>query len=166
MYVTQDFIFNKSIKSKFVLFWFRLCQLILNIKFKPIRYIFLPLVGAYRIIVDWFIGIDLPPLLNIGPGIKLYHGQGLVIAKGAVIGENCFLRQGVTIGKKISKDGVSSGDPIIGNNVEFGANSCVIGDVVIGDNCIIGAGVVVTKSLKDDSVIVCSSPRVLSGGYL
>ena len=164
-YIKQDFSNNNAFKSKFILGWFRLCQLVLAIKFKPVRWLLLPLVGGYRIFVDWFMGIDLHPALNLGAGATLYHGHGLVVAKGSVIGRNCLLRQGVTIGRKINADGEKSADPIIGDNVEFGANAMVIGGITIGGECVVGAGVVVTKSLQSGTVIVCQAPRILRGGY-
>ncbi|WP_213991153.1 serine acetyltransferase [Sodalis sp. dw_96] len=97
---------------------------------------------------------DLYPKTRIGKGLLIYHGFGLVVHPEVVIGENCILRQGVTIGNKIGQKNILSGSPKIGNNVQFGANSCVIGDIIIGDNCIVGAGAIVTKNLKENSVIV------------
>ena len=43
---------------------------------------------------------------------------------------------------------VWGGSPIIGNNVNIGSNSCIIGHVTIGDNVIIGAGSIVTRDIK------------------
>lgn len=165
MYITQDFYNNTSAKSKFVLAWFRLCQLILKLKFKPFRLLLSPIILIYRIVVDWFLGIDLHPALSIGSGLAIYHGQGLVVGKGSIIGRNCLLRHGVTIGRKINKDGTKTKDPVIGDDVEFGANSCVIGDIYISNHSIIGAGAVVTKSLEEGTVIVTAAPRILKGGY-
>ena len=59
-----------------------------------------------------------------------------------------YPRQGVTIGSVDE----SQGAPIIGDNVEFGFSSAVIGDVKIGDNVIIGAMTLVTKDVPANSV--------------
>lgn len=67
----------------------------------------------------------------------------------ASCGSDTYLRQGVTVGA-----GVRNGKhPRIGNNVEFGANSIVVGDITIGNNVKIGAGAVVTKDVPDYAVV-------------
>jgi serine O-acetyltransferase len=66
-------------------------------------------------------------------------------------GRDCYLRQGVTVGNA-SRD-PNKRHPKIGNNVTFGANAIVIGDIEIGDNVIIAAGAVVTKSVPDNCVV-------------
>lgn len=163
-YIKQDIDSNPAKKSKFILIWFRTCQLIIEIKQKYWRIPLMPIVWIYRIVIDWIMGIDLPPETRIGKGFILYHGQGLVIGKGAVIGESCTLRHGVTIGRKLDHTGTPSRDPHIGNNVELGAYSILIGDITIGDNCVIGAGTVVSKSLQANTVVVSEKFRCLSGG--
>ncbi|NQZ93764.1 MAG: serine acetyltransferase [Moritella sp.] len=163
-YIKQDIDSNPAKKSKFILIWFRSCQLIVGIKKKYCRILLMPIVWVYRIVIDWVMGIDLPPETRIGKGLALYHGQGLVIGKGTVIGESCTLRHGVTIGRKLDHTGRPSRDPHIGNNVEFGAYSILIGDIAIGDNCVIGAGTVVSKSLLANTVVVSEKFRCLSGG--
>lgn len=65
-------------------------------------------------------------------------------------GKNVYLRQGVTVGNNSRNP---NRHPRIGNNVEFGANSVVVGDIEIGDGTIIGANAVVTKSTPPNSVV-------------
>lgn len=93
-------------------------------------------------------GVDIPPKVIIGSGLQIWHGMGLVINKKVIIGKNCVLRHTTTIGNKVS----GGGCPIIGDNVEIGAHSIIIGDIKIGNNVIIGAGSIVTKSLPDNSI--------------
>lgn len=142
---------NSHIKSKVIIFLYRSAQYTLTfpkvLKIFSVFYCFM-----YRFIVDWVLGVDIPVKAKIGRGLILYHSVGLVVNENAVIGRNCILRQGVTIGNKII-NGVETSSPIIGDNVEFGAGSCVLGPVSIGDNCIIGANAVVTKSFEPDSII-------------
>ncbi|MDB5063405.1 MAG: serine acetyltransferase, partial [Mucilaginibacter sp.] len=90
-----------------------------------------------------------------------YHGQGLVVNFKTIIGENCVLRNGVTIGHKKLADGSLSNAPRIGNNVDIGANACIIGDITIGDNVIIGAGAVVIKDIPANSIAVGNPAKVL-----
>jgi serine O-acetyltransferase len=92
----------------------------------------------------------IPSSCSIGSGSKFaYKGIGVVIHKRAVIGANCIIGQGITIG---GKNG-SVNPPVIGNNVYIAAGSRIIGDIHIGDNCIIGVNAVVTKSFEDNIVI-------------
>ncbi|WP_418357298.1 serine O-acetyltransferase [Shewanella basaltis] len=93
--------------------------------------------------------VDIYPASKIGKGFILAHLGAVVIGDGAVLGDNCTVQSGVTIGQKNS----FSGFPIIGNNVYIGSGAKVLGDIVIGDNTIIGANSVVTTSFDSNSVI-------------
>ncbi|MBD1393331.1 serine O-acetyltransferase [Mucilaginibacter glaciei] len=102
-----------------------------------------PIVKIYRAVFMWFMGVEIPDSVKIGTGLQVWHGMGLVINAGTVIGNNALLRHTTTIGNK----NIHSGCPVIGNNVHIGAHSIIIGDITIGDNVIIGAGTIVTKSI-------------------
>jgi putative colanic acid biosynthesis acetyltransferase WcaB len=115
----------------------------------------------YRLFVEWNLGIELPRKLIAGKGLIIYHGQALVVNQGVIIGENCVLRNSVTIGHKKLADGTFTKCPRIGNNVDVGANVCIIGEVTIGNNVIIGAGAVVIKDIPDNSIAVGNPARVL-----
>ena len=85
---------------------------------------------------------------QIGRGLKINHGIGSVIGARCVIGDNCLLHQGVTLG---DKDG---GRPIIGNNVIINAGAVVLGNITIGDDSIIGANTVCLKSVPSHAICV------------
>lgn len=70
-------------------------------------------------------------------------------------GSHIYLRQGVTVGNS------GKGNPKIGNYVEFGANSIVVGPISIGNNVVIGAGSVVTKDVPDNSVVAGVPAKVI-----
>lgn len=97
----------------------------------------------------------------VGKGLKVYHPVGLVIGH-CVIGENCTILQGVTIGEKtlgeFSKKKVC---PHIGNNVMISANSTILGNVEITDNIVIGANSLVTHDLKEQGVYVGNPVHLL-----
>jgi putative colanic acid biosynthesis acetyltransferase WcaB len=159
-YLFQDRQANrKNFKAQLVLFMFRLVQLI-N-RSMVLKVVFILYLLWYRYWVDWVWGIELPRKLTVGKGLSLYHGHALVVNQGVVIGDNCVLRNSTTIGHKKLADGSSTKCPVIGNNVDIGANVCIIGDITIGDNVIIGAGSVVTKSFPSDCVIVGNPARIL-----
>jgi len=159
-YLFQDWQANRrNFKGQLVLFLFRLVQVI-N-RYMLLKVIFILYLLWYRYVVDWVWGIELPRKLTIGKGLSLYHGHALVLNQGVIMGENCTLRNSTTIGHKKLANGSFSKCPRIGNNVDIGANVCIIGDITIGDNVVIGAGTVVTKNIPSDCVAVGNPARIL-----
>ncbi|MDP3464762.1 MAG: serine acetyltransferase [Sulfuricurvum sp.] len=159
-YLFQDWKVNKSnIKGRLVLLHFRLAQLCRRAP-KPFFYLFIPYLVFYRMVFEWILGIELPWNTQIGSGLKLYHGQGLVVNDHSIIGANCTLRHNTTIGHKELANGEYSASPIIGANVDIGSNSVIIGAIEIGNNVKIGAGSVVVKSL-DANGIYAGNPAKL-----
>ena len=160
MSVFQDWKRNKgNVKGQLVLAMFRFAQL-------ANRHLFLALIlclylGFYHVFVEWFLGIELPRKLKAGKGLVIFHGQALVINQGVVIGKNCILRNSTTIGHKKRNDGSFSPCPVIGNNVDIGANSVIIGDIEIGDNVIIGAGSIVVKSVPANCVVAGNPAKII-----
>jgi serine acetyltransferase len=159
-YLFQDWAANAgNIKGRFVLFLFRLAQVIS--RHILLKIIFILYLAFYHYYVEWVLGIELPRKLRVGKGLMLYHGQALVVNQGVVIGEGCTLRNSVTIGHKKLADGRFSKCPRIGNHVDIGANVCIIGDLDIGDHVVIGAGAVVVKSIPANSIVVGNPARIL-----
>ena len=102
-------------------------------------------------------GISLPKSATIGPGLRIWHFGGIFLHPASVIGANCTLRQGVTIGNR--EEGGAA--PVIGDNVEFGAYAQVLGDVRIGDGCRIGALSVVLCDVPDGATAVGVPARIV-----
>lgn len=127
-----------------------------------IRVIGFPLIKFYHWIYIWLLGIEIPEDTQIGTGFQVWHGSGLIINHQSIIGNNVLLRHCTTIGNK----GKGTGVPIIGNNVEIGANSVIIGEISIGDNVIIGAGSVVTKSIPENCVAYGNPAKYKQTVYL
>lgn len=160
-YLFQDWNANKrNIKGQLVLFMFRLAQLLARNLF--IKILFVWYLALYHVMIEWFLCIEIPRKLKAGKGLILYHGQALVINQGTIIGENCILRNSTTIGHKQLADGSFSKCPKIGNNVDIGANVCIIGDVTIGNNVKIGAGAVVVKDIPDNCIAVGNPARIIN----
>jgi putative colanic acid biosynthesis acetyltransferase WcaB len=160
-FLLQDQSQNKgNLKGKIVLFMFRLAQLANRNFF--IALLLCIYLGFYHIMVEWFLGIELPRKTKVGKGLIIYHGQALVINQGVQLGDNCILRNSTTIGHKLLVDGTFSGCPIIGNGVDIGANVCIIGSISIGNNVKIGAGTVVIKNVPDNCTIVGNPARILA----
>ncbi|WP_345104087.1 serine acetyltransferase [Mucilaginibacter panaciglaebae] len=159
-YLFQDWQSNRrNFKGQLVLCMFRLVSLINRSMVAKV--IFFPYLMLYRYAVEWVWGIEIPRKTKIGRGLSLYHGQALVLNQGVILGDNCTLRNSVTIGHKKLANGTFSRCPRLGNNVDVGANVVIIGDIEIGDNVVIGAGSVVTKSIPANSVVVGNPARIL-----
>lgn len=111
-------------------------------------------------LVETLTGICLPHNAKIGPGLRIHHFGGIFINPRTVIGANCTLRQGVTLGNR-HEDG---GAPTVGANVDFGAYAQVLGEVRIGDNVKIGAMSVVLEDVPANCTVVGNPARVVRGG--
>ena len=103
-------------------------------------------------------GVDVPSDTEIEGGLKFAHCQNIVITEKAVIGENCTIFQGVTIGCNIIGD---QQGPTIGKNVTICAGAKIIGNISIGNNVIIGANAVVVKNMPNNCVAVGVPAKVI-----
>lgn len=103
-------------------------------------------------------GIELYYSTEIGPGINIKHGAGIVVGPRCKIGSNFLIRQGVTIGHNgevpgVVDDELDSQEALTtGNNVYVFSGAKIIGDLRIGDNVIIGANAVLTSDAESNSV--------------
>jgi len=104
-------------------------------------------------------GIEIHPGAAIGKNFFIDHGMGVVIGETSIIGDNCLVYQGVTLGGTGKEKGKRH--PTIGNNVTLGAGAILLGDISIGDNSNVGAGSVVIKSAKENSTLVGIPARVV-----
>lgn len=104
-------------------------------------------------------GIDLHPAADIGCGLMIDHGTGVVIGETARIGNNCTLMHGVTLGGT-GKSTAFDRHPKLGNNVFLGAMVTVLGNILIEDGVTVGAGSLVLKPLPAGATAV-GSPAVV-----
>ncbi|CAO3357324.1 serine acetyltransferase [Azospirillum melinis] len=121
---------------------------------KPLRK---PLLAACRLLHRWTqhsAAMDLPWETQVGPGLRILHGWGLVVNASARIGANVTLFHGVTLGQKddLLPTGRVTHYPELGDGVWVGPHAVVIG-VSIGDECIVAASSVVTKPMPRRSVV-------------
>ncbi len=91
----------------------------------------------------WVTGIEIHPGAVIGRRFFIDHGMGVVIGETAVIGEDCTLYHGVTLGGTSWKSGKRH--PTLGCNVVIGAGAKVLGPIEIGDGARVGSNAVVVK---------------------
>lgn len=105
-------------------------------------------------------GFEISPVTSIGPGLYLGHFGGVVISPLAVIGSNCNIAQGVTIGA--ASRGARKGAPTIGDRVWVGANAVIVGRVTVGDDVLIGPGAYVNFDVPAMSIVIGNPGQVVS----
>jgi len=103
-------------------------------------------------------GIEIHPGAQIGRGLFIDHGMGVVIGETSIIGDNVLLYQGVTLGGTGLEKGKRH--PTIGNNVVIGTGAKVLGNITVGDNSYIGANAVVIKDVPANSTVVGVPGRI------
>lgn len=104
-------------------------------------------------------GIEIHPGATIGRGLFIDHGTGVVIGETTVIGDDCTIYQGVTLGGTGKEKGKRH--PTLGNNVMVGSGAKVLGPFTVGDNSKIAAGAVVLSEVPPDSTCVGVPARIV-----
>jgi serine acetyltransferase len=97
-------------------------------------------------------GIELPYNAQVGQGVVIEHQHGIVVHGNAVIGDNCIIRQGVTIGNRYMDKPTEA--PVLGDNVNIGAGAKLLGNISIGNNVNIGANAVVIHDIEHNSLYI------------
>ncbi len=97
-------------------------------------------------------GIEIHPGAEIGKGLFIDHGTGVVIGETAKIGDNVTIYQGVTLGGTGKEKGKRH--PTIEDNVMISTGAKVLGSFTVGENSKIGAGSVVLKEVPKNSTVV------------
>lgn len=123
--------------------------------FKRYRIPLLPVV-IQRFMEIWA-GVSISPRAEIGSGLVVYHFGGIVINAQTVMGKDCTLHHGVTIGNRLP-GGLS---PRLGNRVVIGTGAVLIGDITIGNEVEIGANAVVLESVPDGGIAVGIPAKVV-----
>lgn len=96
---------------------------------------------------------------NIGPGLYIGHAHNINVNPEAVIGKNCNLNKGCTLGKE--NRGKREGAPILGDNVWIGTNSVVVGRVRIGNDVLIAPNAYVNFDVPDHSIVLGNPGKII-----
>lgn len=104
-------------------------------------------------------GIEIHPGAQIGKGVFIDHGMGVVIGETAIVGNYCLIYQGVTLGGTGKESGKRH--PTLGENVVVGAGAKVLGNIQIGNDVRIGAGSVVLRDAPSESTVVGVPGRIV-----
>ena len=124
------------------------------------RWLRLPFSFLYKLLKpmsEILTGIELPCEVTLGRRFRIDHFGGVVISGDAVFGDDCIIRNGVTVG--LRHTGVR-GSPVIGNRVDIGAGAKILGPIRIGDDVAIGANAVVIADVPPNSIAVGIPARI------
>jgi len=125
------------------------------------RWLRLPFSFFYKLlkpISEILTGIELPCEVTLGRRFRIDHFGGIIISGDVVFGNDCVIRNGVTVG--LRHTGVR-GAPVIGNRVDIGAGAKILGAIHIGDDVVIGANAVVITDVPANSIAVGIPARIL-----
>ena len=95
----------------------------------------------------------------IGRGLYLGHPYNISVSEFAVIGSNCNLNKGVTIGAE--NRGARQGAPTLGNKVWVGTNAVLVGKITIGDNVLIAPNSYVNQDIPSDCIVIGNPARII-----
>ena len=107
----------------------------------------------------WITGIEIHPGAAIGRRFFIDHGMGVVIGETAIIGDDCMLYHGVTLGgttwDKVKRH------PTLKNGVVIGAGAKILGPITLGNNVRVGSNSVVVRSIDDNETVVGIPGRIV-----
>ncbi|MDP8964157.1 MAG: serine O-acetyltransferase [Cyanobacteriota bacterium] len=115
--------------------------------------------ALYRKIRNTY-GIELPYTVQLGRRVIIEHQSGIVIHGNCSIGDDCIIRQGVTMGNRYLERPFDA--PKLGNRVNVGAGAKIFGNVTIGDGANIGANAVVLSDIPPEKTAVGIPAKIIS----
>ena len=145
----QILLFNNSVK---IMFWYRVAHFLYIIKLKYLAYLIMNSVKRRT-------GAEVHPACTIGKFLLIDHGVGVVIGETSIIGNNCTIYQGVTLGGTGKEQGKRH--PTIGDNVMIGAGAKILGNIYVGDNVKVGANAVVLENITSSNTVVGCKGKVV-----
>lgn len=104
-------------------------------------------------------GVEIHPGAQIGRRFFIDHAMGVIIGETTIIGDDCTLYQGVTLGGTGNETGKRH--PTLGNNVIVGVGAAVLGNITVGDNSKIGGGAVAVKDVPPNCTVVGIPGRIV-----
>lgn len=123
-------------------FWLRVCQCYPHCRLFSNRMLKL---------ANFIYHSDIPANVRIGKGLYIGHPYCITINKDSVIGDNCNIHQGVTIGQE--NRGVRKGTPIIGDCVWIGINAVIVGNIHVGNDVLIAPNTYVNRDVPSHSIV-------------
>lgn len=128
----------------------------------PLRALLGPLAGFAHLLVRNVFGIQLPATVRLGRRVRIAHQHGIVVHPHATLGDDCIVRQGVTIGAGSDEtEAFLRQAPVIGARVSLGAGCVVVGAVRVGDDAKIGPNAVVMTHVPAGATVLAQPPRIV-----
>jgi serine O-acetyltransferase len=107
-------------------------------------------------------GIEIPRTVRLGRRVKFAHQSGIVIHPNSWIGDDCVIRQNVSLGAAAGDAARVAGQaPRLGREVSVGAGAVIIGAVSIGDGAMIGPNVTVLTNVPAQARVLAAPPRTI-----
>lgn len=103
-------------------------------------------------------GIEIKTQTEIGPGFLMCHPYNITVSPFAKMGKNVNLMKGSTVG---ASSGKKPGAPVLGNEVQVGINSTVVGGITIGDDVLIAPNTFVNTDIPSHSVVIGNPCRII-----
>jgi serine O-acetyltransferase len=122
----------------------------------PLRLALMPVGHLTRKLMEILTGISLATGARFGPGLYIVHFGEVIVGNDVVVGENCNLSQGVTLG-------ALGESPRIGDCVAFAPGAKCFGPVTVGDHVVVGANAVVNRDVPAWSTAVGVPARAIEG---
>jgi serine O-acetyltransferase len=122
-----------------------------------------PFSAAYRslyVFVRNVYGIEVPYTATVGRRVVFEHQHGIVVHGSTIIGDDCIIRQGVTLGIRNLEQLQAA--PVLGDRVNVGAGAKIIGPVRVGHDAAIGANAVVLEDVPEGAIAVGIPARIVS----
>jgi serine O-acetyltransferase len=129
-----------------------------GIGWRPLRVPFSMVYKLLKVVSEILTGIELPCETTLGRRFIIEHFGGIIISGDAVFGDDCIVRNGVTVGLRHTGH---RGSPVVGNRVDIGAGAKLLGPIRIGDDVAIGANAVVITDVPSNSIAVGVPSRIL-----
>jgi serine O-acetyltransferase len=139
-------------------FYMRLCRYLRSKPLNAFGLFFIARILLFHYSIKF--GISIPDTTQIGSGFYIGHFGEIVVNSKSIIGKNCNISQGVTIGQL--NRGKRAGCPVIGDNVFIGPGAKILGNIRVGDDAAIGANCVVVDDVPPHSVVVGIPGKVVS----
>jgi serine O-acetyltransferase len=140
-----------SRQGLWVMFVYRFGRWRYEIRSRTLRLPFSFIYRCLKLLNQILTGIDLPCEVTLGKRFCIEHFGGIIISGDAVFGDDCIIRNGVTVG--LRRTG-TRGAPVFGNRVDIGAGAVILGDIHVGDDVSIGANAVVLQDVPPNSIAV------------
>lgn len=128
-----------------------------NNRFLKLLYKFLFIVSRNKNFIE--ISAD----TKIGYGLYIGHPFAITINPDAIIGNNCNIHKGVTIGQE--NRGKKKGVPIIGDEVWIGINSTIVGKIKVGNDVLIAPNSYINFDVPDHSIVIGNPGKIIPNDY-